>query len=406
MKKEIFSAAEPQIVEGSRETGGKAYLRLSLGTDKFTKKRVRKNYTITFKNGRDLDRQVAAIKRGIVVTSHDGNTPLKEVAESFGKSREGFIEPTTAEADKQKNKAVMRYFKEVSVGDITADDVRGFVAALLDGSATAKGKPMSRSTVRLYLEYLKMVLNFAVDEEYIASSPAERVKVPPKRKDAEEEEKEVNIIGIEAAATIHKMINDEFYVYGEKDGAVAIALAVALGLRKGEIYGLKLEDINLYTGELNIVRQRTNSGNIEFVKKPKTRKSSRPLKIPEPILPMVRDLKRYHLEYGLQHGLPQSEYLILDRALQPVGYTFLNYRLKCMLARYGAEHITPHGLRHTFGSWLYSNPDTNITEVSAAMGHNNVSTTLNTYISLTKTREENAAKMADEMARILEGVSN
>lgn len=60
-------------------------------------------------------------------------------------------------------------------------------------------------------------------------------------------------------------------------------------------------------------------------------------------------------------------------------------------------YVTPHGLRHTYGTLLLE-AETPITDVSKLLGHSNVATTMQVYIDLHSVTSHQAANTLAALA--------
>ena len=66
-----------------------------------------------------------------------------------------------------------------------------------------------------------------------------------------------------------------------------------------------------------------------------------------------------------------------------------NHWLRKYRIKHGFQHITPHGLRHFYTTYLLLN-GVDVKTVSSLMGHSKTATTLNIYAALTKEGYDNA----------------
>jgi len=64
--------------------------------------------------------------------------------------------------------------------------------------------------------------------------------------------------------------------------------------------------------------------------------------------------------------------------------------------QHGIQHVSVHGLRHTFATMLNSS-GIDIARISAELGHSNISTTLNKYTHVFGGATASSRGIADEM---------
>ena len=70
-----------------------------------------------------------------------------------------------------------------------------------------------------------------------------------------------------------------------------ILLGLATGMRRGELLGLKWDDINFTTGELSIRREYTTLGSDYIISTPKTKSSVRSVNLPQSVLNILGEYR-------------------------------------------------------------------------------------------------------------------
>jgi len=160
------------------------------------------------------------------------------------------------------------------------------------------------------------------------------------------------------------------------------ATAMYAGLRRGELTALRIEDVDLGRGVINVRRGwDTLEGEI-------TTKSGHERKVP--IAATLRDYLDQHLlaigwSEGLVFGLG---------ATRPFNGTPLMERARRSWEAAGFQRITLHECRHTFAS-LMIEAGVNAKALSTYMGHANISFTFDRYGHLMPGNEDEAAGMLD-----------
>lgn len=153
-----------------------------------------------------------------------------------------------------------------------------------------------------------------------------------------------------------------------------------LGLRRGEVLGLKWSDVDLAAGRARIERARVLCGSEVFVNDPKTSRGARTIYLPDEV---VRDLERLRdtqAQERLSLGLacPEDGWVVVDEAGDPVNpetysKTFLRHARDADLPR-----IRLHDARHTAAS-LLAEGGVEIGVAAALLGHDPV-IYLTTYV--------------------------
>ncbi len=159
-----------------------------------------------------------------------------------------------------------------------------------------KGKPMAASTLVSVRARLRTVFRAAVSDRVIFVSPAEGIKrvraahTPPERVG--------QVLDFHEAARLREL-GDALERAGLCRLWPALFTAISLGLRRGEIMGLRWEDVNLGQGVFRVRQTRTTAGGEVLTAEPKTKNSVRDLPIPASlaaILKRHRDHQRLERE--------------------------------------------------------------------------------------------------------------
>lgn len=153
---------------------------------------------------------------------------------------------------------------------------------------------------------------------------------------------------------------------------LALSLALRLGLRRGEICGLRWQDIDLTNNVIHIVNQRQRLATGELVDcPPKSESSVRDIPIPADMLPALKKAR----------GLP-SAYLC---SVTPSG---LNAAHRKIVQELDLPPIPLHGLRHSMASASLRHGG-QMRALQDILGHSSYTTTANIY-----THPDNSMKLA------------
>lgn len=140
-------------------------------------------------------------------------------------------------------------------------------------------------------------------------------------------------------------------------------------------------------------------------KEPKSKSSVRDVIVPEKVLGLLKTWKEF-CKVSFPKWFENRPYLEKYRNYVIVNQTdgtlpnpgTFNQWLRRYLERHEFEHVTPHGLRHFFTTYLLVKGD-DVKTVSKLMGHSKTATTLNIYAALTK-------EGYDKVESILNGTNN
>lgn len=248
-------------------------------------------------------------------------------------------------------------------------------------------KKLSKKTIRNHIIVISSILSTAMKWNVVKDNPAMRVdiKKAPKSKAKYYDDKQV--------AEMLIALRNEPLMY-----VAMVYLAVDIGLRKGELAGLKWEDINFETCEVNISKQRQyviGYGNIEGL--PKTEAGARTVTASKTVIALLKEYKKQQNENRLKFGTAwkNSPYIFSHENGSAIS-TQLPYKwFTKFLERHNLPKITFHQLRHTNASLLISSGE-DIVTVSGRLGHADKNVTLNTYTHIIKSKEAQVANKMDE----------
>jgi integrase len=182
---------------------------------------------------------------------------------------------------------------------------------------------------------------------------------------------------------------------------VTIQLGLFLGLRPGEVLGLKWEDINFNAKTLSVCRSLKREQNKLRLGEPKTPGSRRTLLMPEPLVTALtahreRQLEEQTVAGQLWHDLDLVVATEIGTLVDPSN---ARRALNSMCARAAIGHWNPNALRHSFAS-LLSLIGAPMEEVADAMGHVDTRMTSQVYRHNLKSVVDVAATRMSELFAI------
>jgi integrase len=158
-------------------------------------------------------------------------------------------------------------------------------------------------------------------------------------------------------------------------------VAVTAGLRRGELQGLKWDDVDLsgVTGTLQVRRTLSEPRGRYIFEAPKSGKG-RSVRLTRKATAALREHRKRQLEERMQKaGLWRDHGLVFPSGIgTPLFCGNLNRALKSTLQRAGLPRIRFHDLRHTCATLLLRQ-GVNPKYVQELLGHADISITLNVY---------------------------
>lgn len=244
-------------------------------------------------------------------------------------------------------------------------------------------KDLKISTLKMYFNYLKQALDYAVNiMEILDKNPCNNIDIKGNKKSDKRvyTEKE-----IEAVIEFFKNRNDKLYYY-------IFIIGINTGMRKSEIIALKWENVDLEKGVIKVVKGGYYKSNSFYSSTPKTKNSKREIILNDFTLNKLKELKEsqdaYYLEFkeyiknnGIVFQNSQGKYL---------SYSQVEY-FSNLIKRIVNISSPWHSMRYTHITNLIER-GANIKAVQYRAGHSNIQTTLNIYTKITDNLKESIKK--------------
>ena len=280
------------------------------------------------------------------------------------------------------------------LGHLHLDEINPFhVQELINFLATPsgrvdkKGEKLAPATIRRYLTILQSIMTMAWKQEYIQSNPADTRRLEISKIVTPEVEAFTN----EEIAEILKMAQLEpIHIHA------VIATAIYTGARRGEIAGLKWDDVDFEKRTMYIRRSVVKLvGQEPEIKLPKTISSIRQMAIPQALCDVLQELKKEQDRKKALLGEKWHEegFLFTDWCGHVMHPHTPTKQFDKFLKKYGFRHLKFHGLRHSSATYLLSN-GCDIKTVSKRLGHTSIDTT-NIYVHALAKTDKAAADCFD-----------
>jgi integrase len=254
----------------------------------------------------------------------------------------------------------------MQLSDIRRSHVNAFLAELTKAGRGAV-------TVRRVLAVLRMVFSTAVRDELVGSNPAFMADKPAVADSHVEAWEPADI-----AEFLHRC--------GRHRLGALFELAIDTGLRRGEITGLRWQDVNLADREITVRHNRVSiDGRIEeHTTKSRSGRRTVPLSDFGVAALLAWKLRQDGEAEAAQEAWQGTDYVFtneLGAPLDPARVTRLFQRIRC--EGEPLPELTFHGLRHCAASLLLAS-GVDIAVVSKLLGHSSVSVTADIYAHMLK----------------------
>lgn len=248
---------------------------------------------------------------------------------------------------------ILPFFGSKPINEIKASDVRRWQAKLMSSPNN-----YSQTYLKKINTELNSIINYAKRFYDLNTNPCGKA----------------GTIGKAKAEEMDYWTYDEYIAFreGVKDKSLSYICFEVLywtGMREGELLALSPADIDLDNKTISINRTYQRIEGKDVFTSPKTRKSKRKIPIPDFL---CQELSDYI----------QSRYMLdADERLFPVTKSYLSHEMIRGCKKTGVKKIRIHDIRHSHASLLI-NQGCDALMLADRLGHEKVSTTLNTYSHL------------------------
>ena len=248
---------------------------------------------------------------------------------------------------------ILPFFGSKPINEIKASDVRRWQAKLMSSPNN-----YSQTYLKKINTELNSIINYAKRFYDLNTNPCGKA----------------GTIGKAKAEEMDYWTYDEYIAFreGVKDKSLSYICFEVLywtGMREGELLALSPADIDLDNKTISINRTYQRIEGKDVFTSPKTRKSKRKIPIPDFL---CQELSDYI----------QSRYMLdADERLFPITKSYLSHEMIRGCKKTGVKKIRIHDIRHSHASLLI-NQGCDALMLADRLGHEKVSTTLNTYSHL------------------------
>lgn len=291
----------------------------------------------------------------------------------------------------------------IQLSKLTPQDVQAWMNAkrrqprLSPHNANATLPPLSARTIQYAHAVLRHALSIAVDWDLIPRNVASAAKPPRITRDPIEPLTPAQAVQLLSAA-------------GEASDRLVnlYAVAIAEGLRQGELLGLKWQAVDWKAGQLRIVRSlQVVDGKPTFIE-PKTHRSRRAIQLSQTGIQALQAQRELQLRERDIAGNPLPHDVASDfRDLVftnsrggPMDGTAVTKAFQRRLAKSGLPKQRFHDLRHATATFLLAQ-GVPMKVVSEKLGHAQIGITMNLYSHVTLAMQQEAADRMDQLLRPL-----
>lgn len=303
---------------------------------------------------------------------------------------------------------------DLRLRDITPQTIDSMLVAI-QANKQEKGSTLSTTTLNMYYKLAKQILGNAVSYDLILRNPCDRVKAP---KIADTERRSLNVteasrllqvIDDEEARALEKLDSKEerqakrgntssrCRILGLNDLGfiVAVRIGLATGMRRGEVFGLVWENVDL---DRCVIRVQESLTVHDEKKNPKSKAGARVLSIDQKTSERLSEWKVRQAEELSKLEIEQSDQTAVCCSSKGDFVKLTNFERwwREFRARNGFPGLRYHELRHTQATQLLGN-GVDVKTVQTRLGHANASLTLNQYAHALPENDRDAAALLGQL---------
>ena len=360
-----------------------------LGIDPITNKerRTTRRGFKTIKEAKQAERNLLldVEENGLPSNQSDGfqDPTFKELASLWLENYRTTVKASTFENVKSKvEKMTEEHFKELKLKKITVAYCQRVVIEL------------SKSYILYnhYLSVINRIFKYAVLMDILNSNPFDKVIKPKSR----QVQRKGNFLTKEELKEFLKLAQTATLSYFFP----LVHLMSYTGLRQGEALALKWSDIDFENKKITVDKTAVRIKEKQTLQTPKTKNSKRVISIDPTTLSILKSWKKDQIKIYFKNGkhFEGDDNFIFtnERADWVQIHNFIPY-FKRFVTDHKLKPITPHGLRHTHASLLFS-AGVEPKNISDRLGHSTVQITLDLYTHITEEqRTDTVEKLLEYM---------
>jgi integrase len=267
--------------------------------------------------------------------------------------------------------------------DLTGGRLNAFYATLLS-EGRRDGSSLAPATVRRVYATLHRALGDAVRWGRLVRNPADAADPPQAASQSDKK--------VWTASELERFLG---YLEGDRLRP-AFLVAALTGMRRGEVLGLRWDDLDLDAGYLSVRRSRTCVGYEVRVEPPKTKRGERRIDLGRRTVATLRAWRKAQLEERLSWGEAWSDtgYVFTREDGAPVHPDRFSKLFARTIREAGLPRIPLKNLRHTHATLLLK-AGVHPKVVQERLGHASIAITLDTYSSVSQGMQAEAAELGE-----------
>lgn len=278
------------------------------------------------------------------------------------------------------DKYIIPYFGKIKMNNIKPLNVQSFYSYCSE-------KGLNGTSITQIHRILHSAFKQAVKWQIISKNVIDNVEPPKKEK-------------FIALVLNKEQVKQLLEVAKSTDCYIPTYIAIATGMRRGEILALTWNDINFEKRTITVSKTLSPTKNGLIVTKPKTLKSNRMISVPPTLIECLIEHKNKqdYIKNLLKESYVDNNLVICTNNGNYFSPTKLNHGFQRLLKNNNLPPVRFHDLRHTHASLLISQ-DVHPKLISERLGHSTIGITMNLYSHVYDADNEELANNFDKFLK-------
>ncbi|HYE10515.1 MAG TPA: site-specific integrase [Patescibacteria group bacterium] len=341
-----------------------------------------------FKTKKEAQEFLVGIQNKILTGSYvsPDNLTLKDYLKDWLKVyAEPNLKPATIDGYRNNiERHIIPCIGHIPLQKLKAANIQEFYALKLKGDEEGNNALSGKSVVYIH-RVLSQALKHALNKQLIPRNVANEV-TPPKIKKFKSEVYDVT--------EIQKLLD----IAKNTAMEVPVTLAALLGLRRGEVLGLKWDRVDFKNKTVIIDRQLSKSSKGPLLDSTKTESSNRDIPISDNIVKLLKSQKKKQLQDKLLLGNEYNDnnFVVCRINGDLISPDAFSHDFAQFLKDNNLKHIRFHDLRHSYATMMLAHGES-IHVTSKLMGHSSIKVTGDIYAHILDDVKRRASDNIDKL---------
>lgn len=300
------------------------------------------------------------------------------------------VQPYTAQKAQQKAGLFNPWLKDVPLGEVEPAVIRSAMIELRQCGGRL-GRGLSSATLRAAHLAGKQVFDWAMERGLVDENPFSSVERPKANY------RQARFLTLGQATMLSSQLVTEMKAAMDNGDArlasfaLAACIALATGMRRGEIFALEWSCCNFKTLRINISRAVKGDGSVGA---PKSMAGIRSVAIGDRLVCLMQEMRAWRESTVSPESCSDDRYVICEGCGHRANANVFEHWWRAWSDENGWEGLRFHDLRHTHATLLISG-GTDVKTVQMRLGHSSADITMSCYAHAIPLSDTNAAASID-----------